>query len=65
YIIYGGPSEIVAFFDKRISQEVSGDCLGEEFKGYVRFQNHGFQNHGWLQQASTTRKNVYHNNKKV
>ncbi|XP_058085278.1 small ribosomal subunit protein eS6-like [Magnolia sinica] len=24
-----------AFFDKRISQEVSGDALGEEFKGYV------------------------------
>ncbi|GMQ01697.1 hypothetical protein CsSME_00048248 [Camellia sinensis var. sinensis] len=24
-----------AFFDKRISQEVSGDSLGEEFKGYV------------------------------
>ncbi|GFY87405.1 ribosomal protein S6 [Actinidia rufa] len=23
------------FFDKRISQEVSGDALGEEFKGYV------------------------------
>ncbi|CAL9148410.1 unnamed protein product [Musa hybrid cultivar] len=26
---------ICAFFDKRISQEVSGDGLGEEFKGYV------------------------------
>ncbi|CAL9779542.1 unnamed protein product [Musa acuminata subsp. burmannicoides] len=26
---------IFAFFDKRISQEVSGDALGEEFKGYV------------------------------
>ncbi|KAI4388721.1 hypothetical protein MLD38_001026 [Melastoma candidum] len=24
-----------AFFDKRISQEVSGDALGDEFKGYV------------------------------
>ncbi|MBA0726846.1 hypothetical protein Golax_002644, partial [Gossypium laxum] len=24
-----------AFFDKRISQEVAGDALGEEFKGYV------------------------------
>ncbi|CAH9063711.1 unnamed protein product [Cuscuta epithymum] len=24
-----------AFYDKRISQEVSGDALGEEFKGYV------------------------------
>ncbi|KAG5042846.1 hypothetical protein JHK87_006761 [Glycine soja] len=24
-----------AFWDKRISQEVSGDALGEEFKGYV------------------------------
>uniref|UniRef100_A0A6N2NAT5 non-specific serine/threonine protein kinase n=4 Tax=rosids TaxID=71275 RepID=A0A6N2NAT5_SALVM len=24
-----------AFFDKRISQEVSGDALGEEFNGYV------------------------------
>lgn len=24
-----------AFFDKRISQEVEGDCLGEEFKGYI------------------------------
>ncbi|KAK9110738.1 hypothetical protein Sjap_018798 [Stephania japonica] len=24
-----------AFFDKRISQEVSGDSLGEEFRGYV------------------------------
>ncbi|CAK9180603.1 unnamed protein product [Ilex paraguariensis] len=24
-----------AFFDKRISQEVNGDALGEEFKGYV------------------------------
>ncbi|KAJ8755739.1 hypothetical protein K2173_024283 [Erythroxylum novogranatense] len=24
-----------AFFDKRISQEVSGDALGEEFEGYV------------------------------
>ncbi|CAI5993441.1 unnamed protein product [Closterium sp. NIES-64] len=24
-----------AFFDKRISQEVSGDTLGDEFKGYV------------------------------
>ncbi|KAJ6405144.1 hypothetical protein OIU84_013173 [Salix udensis] len=24
-----------AFFDKRISQEVIGDALGEEFKGYV------------------------------
>ncbi|CAN0907926.1 40S ribosomal protein S6 [Linum grandiflorum] len=24
-----------AFYDKRISQEVSGDSLGEEFKGYV------------------------------
>ncbi|AED91532.1 Ribosomal protein S6e [Arabidopsis thaliana] len=24
-----------AFFDKRLSQEVSGDALGEEFKGYV------------------------------
>ncbi|CAL5329586.1 unnamed protein product [Camellia sinensis] len=24
-----------AFFDKRISQEVSGDSLGEEFEGYV------------------------------
>ncbi|KAF5749779.1 40S ribosomal protein S6-like [Tripterygium wilfordii] len=24
-----------AFFDKRISQEVNGDALGDEFKGYV------------------------------
>ncbi|CAN7005249.1 unnamed protein product, partial [Brassica rapa subsp. trilocularis] len=24
-----------AFYDKRLSQEVSGDALGEEFKGYV------------------------------
>ncbi|GKD43005.1 ribosomal protein S6e, partial [Tanacetum coccineum] len=24
-----------AFYDKRISQEVNGDALGEEFKGYV------------------------------
>ncbi|KAI3843560.1 hypothetical protein MKW98_011963 [Papaver atlanticum] len=24
-----------AFYDKRISQEVSGDALGDEFKGYV------------------------------
>ncbi|PNX69155.1 40S ribosomal protein s6-like, partial [Trifolium pratense] len=24
-----------AFWDKRLSQEVSGDALGEEFKGYV------------------------------
>ena len=24
-----------AFWDKRISQEVNGDALGEEFKGYV------------------------------
>merc|ERR1719440_591765 len=23
------------FYDKRISQEVEGDCLGDEFKGYV------------------------------
>jgi len=21
--------------DKRISQEVEGDCLGDEFKGYI------------------------------
>ena len=25
-----------ALYDKRISQEVNGDALGEEFKGYVR-----------------------------
>ncbi|CAN7068776.1 unnamed protein product, partial [Brassica rapa subsp. trilocularis] len=24
-----------AFYDKRLSQEVSGDALGEEFKGYI------------------------------
>ncbi|MBO8590028.1 hypothetical protein INN88_15655, partial [Staphylococcus aureus] len=24
-----------AFYDKRISQEVNGDALGEEFNGYV------------------------------
>ncbi|RZC19825.1 40S ribosomal protein S6, partial [Glycine soja] len=27
--------QLRAFWDKRISQEVSGDALGEEFKGYV------------------------------
>ncbi|KAE8732293.1 40S ribosomal protein S6 [Hibiscus syriacus] len=31
----GGFRRYVAFFDKRISQEVAGDTLGEEFKGYV------------------------------
>lgn len=24
-----------SFYDKRISQEVTGDTLGDEFKGYV------------------------------
>ncbi|KAI9305651.1 40S ribosomal protein S6-B [Cunninghamella echinulata] len=24
-----------SFYDKRMSQEVAGDCLGDEFKGYV------------------------------
>jgi len=28
-------SKLRAFYDKRISQEVEGECLGEEFKGYV------------------------------
>eukprot|EP01137_Pigoraptor_chileana_P031667 Opistho-2@19872 len=27
--------KVRAFYDKRISQEVSGDSLGDEFKGYV------------------------------
>ncbi|CAK7357569.1 unnamed protein product [Dovyalis caffra] len=27
--------KLQALFDKRISQEVNGDALGEEFKGYV------------------------------
>ncbi|KAL5081218.1 hypothetical protein RYX36_009639 [Vicia faba] len=27
--------KLCAFWDKRISQEVNGDALGEEFKGYV------------------------------
>lgn len=26
-----------ALYDKRISQEVSGEDLGDEFAGYVRF----------------------------
>jgi small subunit ribosomal protein S6e len=27
--------KLLPFFDKRMSAEVSGDSLGEEFKGYV------------------------------
>merc|ERR1719262_575523 len=27
--------KLLPFFDKRMSTEVSGDCLGDEFKGYV------------------------------
>ncbi|KAL5082354.1 hypothetical protein RYX36_010775, partial [Vicia faba] len=27
--------KLYAFWDKRISQEVNGGALGEEFKGYV------------------------------
>ncbi|KAL5073654.1 hypothetical protein RYX36_012638, partial [Vicia faba] len=32
---HGDNFHIRAFWDKRISQEVNGDALGEEFKGYV------------------------------
>ncbi|KAK7815061.1 40s ribosomal protein s6 [Quercus suber] len=28
-------AKLRAFWDKRISQEVNGDALGEEFRGYV------------------------------
>lgn len=27
--------KVRSFYDKRISQEVTGDTLGDEFKGYV------------------------------
>ncbi|CDP12373.1 unnamed protein product [Coffea canephora] len=30
-----GDQKLHIFWDKRISQEVSGDALGDEFKGYV------------------------------
>ncbi|OAO16645.1 40S ribosomal protein S6, partial [Blastocystis sp. ATCC 50177/Nand II] len=28
-------NKLRVFMDKRISQEVEGDCLGDEFKGYI------------------------------
>ena len=28
-------NKLRAFFDKRLAQEVPGECLGEEFKGYI------------------------------
>ncbi|KAG6660938.1 hypothetical protein CIPAW_03G139800 [Carya illinoinensis] len=42
-----------AFFDKRISQEVSGDSLGEEFRGYV-FKIKG----GWDKQRFQMKQGV-------
>merc|ERR1712113_181626 len=31
----GDDKKLLPFFDKRMAAEVAGDCLGDEFKGYV------------------------------
>jgi len=52
-------NKLRAFYDKRISAEVSGDCLGDDFKGYVFKISGGNDKQGFaLKQGVLTQQRV-------